>query len=144
MKKRKAYIGVLHVLMAVSTALTCALTLFLTGYMLIKGLPNISWKLLSTKPSYLTGSIGILPDILNTVYIIVASLVIVIPLGAGAAVYLTEYARNKRLVAAIEYAAETLSSIPISPYRTDGMPESVSAAYSIAATSLLFRAYSVR
>lgn len=121
MKKRKAYIGVLHVLMAVSTALTCALTLFLTGYMLIKGLPNISWKLLSTKPSYLTGSIGILPDILNTVYIIVASLVIVIPLGAGAAVYLTEYARNKRLVAAIEYAAETLSGIPSVLYGLIGM-----------------------
>lgn len=121
MKKRKAYIGVMYVLMAVSTALTCGLALFLMGYVLIKGLPNISWQLLSTKPSYLSGNIGILPDILNTVYIIVASLLIVIPLGAGAAVYLTEYARNKKLVAVIEYAAETLSGIPSILYGLIGM-----------------------
>lgn len=121
MKKRKAYIGVMYVLMAVSTALTCGLALFLMGYVLIKGLPNISWQLLSTKPSYLSGNIGILPDILNTVHIIVASLLIVIPLGAGAAVYLTEYARNKKLVAVIEYAAETLSGIPSILYGLIGM-----------------------
>ncbi|MDO4318505.1 MAG: phosphate ABC transporter permease PstA [Lachnospiraceae bacterium] len=111
----------MYVLMAVSTALTCGLALFLMGYVLIKGLPNISWQLLSTKPSYLSGNIGILPDILNTVYIIVASLLIVIPLGAGAAVYLTEYARNKKLVAVIEYAAETLSGIPSILYGLIGM-----------------------
>lgn len=121
MKKRKAYIGVMYVLMAVSTALTCGLALFLMGYVLIKGLPNISWQLISTKPSYLSGNIGILPDILNTVYIIVASLLIVIPLGAGAAVYLTEYARTKKLVAVIEYAAETLSGIPSILYGLIGM-----------------------
>lgn len=121
MKKRKAYIGVMYVLMALSTALTCGLALFLMGYVLAKGLPNISWQLLSTKPSYLSGTIGILPDILNTVYIIAASLLIVIPLGAGAAVYLTEYARNKKLVAVIEYAAETLSGIPSILYGLIGM-----------------------
>ena len=68
--------------------------------------------MLSTKPSYLTDRIGILPDILNTVYIILTTLVFVIPLGVGAAIYLTEYASNKRVVAMIEYAAETLSGIP--------------------------------
>ncbi len=108
-------------LMGLSTAITCALVLFITGYVLVKGLPNITWELLSTSPSYLRGTTGILPDILNTVYIIVAALAIAIPVGAGAAVYLTEYARNKRLVSVIEHAAETLSGIPSIIYGFVGM-----------------------
>lgn len=84
-------------------------------------IPNITWELLSTKPSYLTERIGILPDILNTVYIVLATLVIVLPLGVGAAIYLTEYAKNKKLVAMIEYAAETLSGIPSIIYGLVGM-----------------------
>ena len=112
MKKRNAYIWVMRLLMWLAAGITAALTLFLLGYVLIKGLPNISWELLSTKPSYLRGTVGILPDILNTLYIIFTTLLIVLPLGVGAAVYLTEYATNKRLVGIIEYAAETLSGIP--------------------------------
>ena len=107
--------------MIVCTALTAALVLFLMGYVLINGIPNITWELLSTKPSYLTERIGILPDILNTVYIVLATLVIVLPLGVGAAIYLTEYAKNKKLVAMIEYAAETLSGIPSIIYGLVGM-----------------------
>ena len=84
-------------LMIVSTALTAALVLFLLGYVLINGIPGITWELVSTKPSYLSGTIGILPDILNTLYIVLATLVIVLPLGVGAAIYLTEYAKNKKL-----------------------------------------------
>ncbi len=109
---RKCKIAVLKSLMYLSAFITCALVVLLMGYVLIKGLPNITWELLSTKPSYLKGTIGILPDILNTVYIILATLVFVLPLGVGAAVYLTEYAKSKKLVAAIEFAAETLSGIP--------------------------------
>ena len=120
-RRRKAYGGVMRMLMHVSVGLTCALVLFMIGYVLYKGVPNLSWPLLSTKPSYLSGTIGILPDILNTVYIVLASLVIVLPLGVGAAVYLTEYAANKKLVAAIEYAAETLSGIPSIIYGLVGM-----------------------
>lgn len=108
-------------LMVISTALTAALVLFLLGYVLIKGIPNITWELLSTKPSYLTERIGILPDILNTVYIVLATLLVVLPLGVGAAIYLTEYARNKRLVSIIEYASETLSGIPSIIYGLVGM-----------------------
>ena len=105
-----------------AAALICAsLVVFMIGYVMYKGLPNITWKLLSTKPSYLTGDIGILPDILNTLYIVIMSLVIVLPLGVGAAVYLTEYARNKKIVAVIEYAAETLSGIPSIIYGLVGM-----------------------
>lgn len=111
-KKRKANIALLKGLMYLSVGITVCLVLFLIVYVLAKGLPNITWELLSSKPSYLTEKIGILPDILNTVYIILATLVVVLPLGVGAAVYLTEYAKNQRLVAAIEFAAETLSGIP--------------------------------
>lgn len=110
--KRKAYATAMRALMLLCTGLTAALVLFLTVYVLLKGIPNITWELLSTKPSYLSGRIGILPDILNTLYIVLATLLIVLPLGVGAAIYLTEYAKNKRIVGMIEYAAETLSGIP--------------------------------
>ena len=112
MKKRNVYIWAMRFLMWMAAGITAALTLFLLGYVLIKGLPNISWELLSSKPSYLGGTVGILPDILNTLYIILTTLLFVLPLGVGAAIYLTEYATNKRLVGMIEYAAETLSGIP--------------------------------
>lgn len=120
-KKRKIYIGMMKALMYLSVGITCALVIFLIGYALVKGLPNISWELLSTKPSYLSGKIGILPDILNTFYIILATILIVLPLGVGAAVYLTEYAKNQRIVGIIEYAAETLSGIPSIIYGLVGM-----------------------
>ena len=107
--------------MWLATSLTGILTLFLVGYVLIQGVPNINWEFLSTKPSYLTESIGILPDILNTLYIVIATLLIVIPLGVGAAVYLTEYATNQKVVGMIEYAAEALSGIPSIIYGLVGM-----------------------
>ena len=119
--KRRAYILAMKVLMSVSAILTGALVLFLMGYVLLKGIPNITWTLLSTKPSYLTGQIGILPDILNTLYIVLATLLYVLPLGVGAAIYLTEYASNQRVVEIIEYAAETLSGIPSIIYGLVGM-----------------------
>ncbi len=109
---RKLYIGLMKSLMTLSVALTCGLAFFLIAYVLWEGVPHITWKLLSTARSYLTGAIGILPDILNTIYIILATLAVVLPLGVGAAVYLTEYAGSKKLVAMIEYASETLSGIP--------------------------------
>ncbi|MBQ7011995.1 MAG: phosphate ABC transporter permease PstA [Clostridia bacterium] len=120
-KKRKLYIGFMRGAMIACTALTAALVLFLVGYVFINGIPNISWELLSTKPSYLNDRIGILPDILNTVYVVIATLLIVLPLGVGAAIYLTEYAENKKIVAMIEYAAETLSGIPSIIYGLVGM-----------------------
>ena len=119
--KRKAYIWIMKILMWISVAITCGLVVFVIGFVLYKGVPNITWKLLTTKPSYLTKNIGILPDILNTFYIVIATLVVVLPLGVGAAIYLTEYATNKKLVAVIEYAAETLSGIPSIIYGLVGM-----------------------
>ena len=118
---RRAYIALMRGLMALSTAVTCAMALSLIVYVLAKGIPNITWELLSTKPSVLDDRTGILPDILNTVYLILATLLVVLPLGVGAAVYLTEYAGNKKVVAVIEYAAETLSGIPSIIYGFVGM-----------------------
>ncbi len=118
---RRAYGWLMRALMWLAAALTCALVLFLIGYVLYKGIPNLSWELVFTSPSYLEERIGILPDIMNTLYIMLAAIVIVVPLGVGAAIYLTEYAHNKRIVGAIEYAAETLSGIPSIIYGLVGM-----------------------
>ena len=120
-KKRKAYVGVMKSLMYISTGFTALLVVFLVAYVLIKGIPNITWELLSTKPSYISGRIGILPDILNTLYIIMTTLILIIPLGVGASVYLTEYAQNKKVVEIIEFTAETLSGIPSIIYGRVGM-----------------------
>ena len=120
-RKRKNYEALMKVMMLLSVGITAALVLFLLIYVLVKGVPNITWELLSTSPSYLTERIGILPDILNTLYILLLSLLIVLPLGVGAAIYLSEYASNKKLLALIEYAAETLSGIPSIIYGLVGM-----------------------
>ena len=119
--KRNVSVWAIRIFMWLAVSITAALTLFVVGYVLIKGFPNLSWEFLSTKPSYLSGNIGILPDILNTVYIVIATLLIVMPLGVGAAVYLTEYASNQKIVGLIEYAAEALSGIPSIIYGLVGM-----------------------
>ena len=118
---RRIFITVMRVLLVLAAVLTAALVVFMIVYVLRKGLPYVTWHLLSTKPSYVSGTIGILPDICNTVQILLASLLIVLPLGVGAAIYLTEYATNRRLIGAIEYAAETLSGIPSIIYGLVGM-----------------------
>ena len=111
-RRRRAWGVMMRTLMMACAALTCALAAFLILYVLAKGVPHLSWQLLSTKPSYLDDTIGILPDVISTVCMVLATLLVVLPLGVCAAVYLTEYAANKKLVAVIEYAAETLSGIP--------------------------------
>lgn len=119
--QRKIFRWTVRCGMYLAAGITGLLALSLVGYVLVKGIPHITWEFLTTKPSYISESIGILPDILNTVYIVIATLIIVIPLGVGAAVYLTEYAANKKLVSVIEYAAEALSGIPSIIYGLVGM-----------------------
>ena len=119
--RRRAWGGAMKSLMVLCAALTCALAAFLIIYVLAKGIPNLSWQLLTTKPSYLEETIGILPDIISTVCMVLTTLAVVLPLGVCAAVYLTEYAANKKVVAVIEYAAETLSGIPSIIYGLVGM-----------------------
>ncbi|MBD9224556.1 MAG: phosphate ABC transporter permease PstA [Clostridiales bacterium] len=119
--RRRAWGGAMKGLMVLCAALTCALAAFLIIYVLAKGIPNLSWQLLTTKPSYLEETIGILPDIISTVCMVLTTLAVVLPLGVCAAVYLTEYAANKKVVAVVEYAAETLSGIPSIIYGLVGM-----------------------
>lgn len=118
---RKIKDGILNLIMMLSAALICGLLLGVIGYILHRGIPHISWELISTKPSLLRGTVGILPNILNTLYIIVMTLLIVLPLGVGAAVYLNEYAKNRKFVRLIELATETLAGIPSIIYGLVGM-----------------------
>lgn len=110
--KRKFYNNFLNIIMIVSVILIAIFIASFVGYILYKGLPQINWELISSKPSYISERIGILPDILNTLYVIFTTLCVVLPIGLGSAIYLTEYAKNKKLVAAIEYTSECLSGIP--------------------------------
>lgn len=120
-KKRRTECAVLSILMYLSAGIVCLILLGLIGYILYRGLPHISLEFLTSKPSLLRGTMGILPNILNTVYIICMALIIVLPAGVGAAVYLNEYAENKKLVRIIELSAETLSGIPSIIYGLVGM-----------------------
>ena len=119
--KRKSRGAVLRGLMYFSAALTTILLVAIIGYIFYRGIPHVTWNLLSTVPSLLDDNIGILPNILNTVYIIVIALVFSLPIGVGTAVYLNEYASNKKLVRVIELATETLSGIPSIIYGLAGM-----------------------
>lgn len=110
--RRKVYDRTLKGLMYFCTALTCALLVFLIGYIFYRGAGTISWELLTSQSSYINDTIGILPNILNTLYIIFIAMIIVLPLGVGAAIYLTEYAKNRKVVALIEFATEILTGIP--------------------------------
>lgn len=110
--RRRLYDRGLRGLLWLCAGITCALLMFLIGYIFYRGLGNITWELLSTQTSYIKDTIGILPNILNTLYIILVSMVAVLPLGVGAAIYLTEYASNRKVVALIEFATETLTGIP--------------------------------
>ena len=111
-KRRWLYDRGLRALLYLCGLLVCALLVFLIGYIFVRGLPLVTWELLPTQTSMLKGTTGILPHIASTIYIIVLSMAIVLPLGVGAAIYLTEYASNRRLAAIIEFAAETLTGIP--------------------------------
>lgn len=119
--RRRVYDGVMKGLVLLGAGLTIALLVALIGYIMVRGLPHVTWQLLSTSPSMMKGTIGILPNILNTLYLIVFTLLISLPLGVGAAVYLTEYAKNRRFAAVVEFATETLAGIPSILYGLVGM-----------------------
>ena len=111
-KKRKLWNRAARVGVYTASLLTAALLVGLIGYILYRGLPNLSWQLVSTQTSYIRDTIGILPNLVNTVYIILVAMAIALPLGVGAAIYLTEYSKNRHLTQLIEFAAETLTGIP--------------------------------
>ena len=119
--RRRLYNGGMRGLVWLCAGLTCALLIFLIGYIFYRGVPGLSWQLISGQTSYIRNTVGILPNLLNTLYIILVAMAVVLPLGVGAAIYLTEYATNRRVIGVIEYAAETLSGIPSIIYGLVGM-----------------------
>ena len=109
---RRTWNGAMRFLLYAAAALICALLAFLIGYILYRGVPNLSWQFLSSEESVINDIQGILPAIVNTFYVIFWTLIIILPLGVGSAIYLTEYATNRKLVSVIEFATETLSGMP--------------------------------
>ena len=118
---RRAWNRVMTALVWAVALLVMALVAGIIGMVLVRGVPHISWNFLTTTASVLKGTDGILPAILNTLYVILLTLLIVLPLGVGAAVYLTEYASNRRLIEVIEFTNETLAGIPSIIYGLVGM-----------------------
>ena len=119
--KRRAVCAAENILMYIAVGLTTLLLVGILCYIFYRGLPHITWELLTSEPSVIRGINGILPNILNTIYIILFTLIIVLPLGVGAAIYLNEYARNRKLVKIIELATETLAGIPSIIYGLVGL-----------------------
>ncbi len=119
--KRHRYAFIFQLLMYFASFVIVLLLLGIIGYILYRGLGSINLDFLTQKPSFLKETIGILPNILNTFYIIVFTLIIVLPLGVGAAIYLNEYAKNRKVIKLIEMACETLSGIPSIIYGLVGM-----------------------
>jgi phosphate transport system permease protein len=110
--RRKMYNLLVRGFLRLTSLVTVGLLVFMIGYILFNGLKHLTIPMLTTESSYLKDTIGIFPNIMNTLYMILISMLIALPLGIGAAVYLNEYATNKRLVSTIEFATETLSGIP--------------------------------
>ena len=136
---RRVYDRGMRSLLWLNAGITCALLVFLMGYILWRGIPQLSWQFLTSSESVLKGTLGILPAICNTLYVVCVTLCIALPLGVGAAVYLTEYATNHKLVSAIEFAAETLSGIPSILYALVGylaFCKTLGLGYSLLAASL--------
>ena len=111
-KKRKIWNDAVKAALYAAAFLTGALLVGIIGFIVVRGVPFLTWELLTTQTSYIRDTIGILPNILNTVYIILVAMALVLPLGVGAAIYLTEYAGSRRVSTVIEFAAETLTGIP--------------------------------
>ena len=119
--RRRIYNVGMRTLIYIAAAIVVALLVFLLGYILYRGLPNLTWEFLTSEESVVRDVQGIGPAILNTLYVIIATLVVVLPLGVGSAIYLTEYATNRKLVAAIGFATETLAGIPSIIYALVGV-----------------------
>ncbi|MCD7801734.1 MAG: phosphate ABC transporter permease PstA [Clostridiales bacterium] len=118
---RKAWNNAVKFIIWFCVVVTVALLIGLIGYILIRGVPYITVELLTTQRSAINGTIGILPNIINTIYLILTTLVVALPIGIGGAIYLTEYAKNRKLVSVIEFATESLAGIPSIIYGLVGM-----------------------
>ena len=120
-RRRRISGAMLHAFAFGSGAVVCLELALIIGYIFVRGIPGITVELLTTQPSYIHDTIGVLPNILNTLYIVLVAMAVVIPLGVCAAVYLSEYATNRPLVRLISFAVETLTGIPSVVFGLVGM-----------------------
>ncbi len=111
-KRRRPTDAILKGVIFLCAGVVVLLLLYMIAYILYRGLPQINWEFLSTAPSSLNKTVGILPSIINTLYMIGITLLIVTPIGVGAAIYLNEYARKGKIARVIEFTTETLAGIP--------------------------------
>ena len=111
-RKRRPLDIALYALIFIFSAAVLLMTIYFIGYIFLKGLGGISAKFLFTAPNPITKSIGIFPSIINTLYIVLLSLLFAVPLGIGGAIYINEYAKNQTFIKIIEFTTETLSGIP--------------------------------
>ena len=111
-KKRRPKDGAQQITIYACAILTVAILFYLLVYIMVRGLPSVNWEFLSTAPSALNKTVGILPSIINTLYMIGITLLIATPIGVGAAIFLNEYAKRGKIVKVIEFTTETLAGIP--------------------------------
>ncbi len=111
-KKSRVKDSALKVLIYFCSLLTMAILFVILFYVLVNGIPQLNWEFLTTAPSALNHTVGVLPSIINTLYMVGITLLIATPIGIGAAIYLNEYAKKGKLVSLIEFTTETLAGIP--------------------------------
>ena len=120
-KKTRPLDNILLGLIYLSMIVTVTILLWIIGYVTYRGISKVNWQFISTVPSTINETFGILGNIINTLYIIVITLLIALPIGIGSAIYLNEYAKNKKFVRVIEFTTETLAGIPSIIYGLFGM-----------------------
>lgn len=111
-KRKRIADSILYILIYLAAAVSVSLLLGIIGYVFYKGIGQINWGFLTTVTSSLKQTVGIAGNIVNTLYIIVITLLIATPIGVGAAIYLNEYAKPGKVVRMIEFTTEILSGIP--------------------------------
>ena len=140
-RKRKIIDTFLRFLIYLCAGFSVVLLVGIIVYVLVKGLSTVSWSFLTSVTSVLNGTVGIAGNIVNTILIVLMTMVVAIPIGVGSAIYLNEYAKPGKIVTLIEYATETLSGIPSIIFGLFGMMffgEKLGFGYSLLTGSLTF------
>ena len=109
---RRPFEKVVYGLIYLLSGAVLAMVVYFIAVILFRGIPSVTWPFLTTAPNPIKQTVGIMPSIINTLYIVVAALLISVPIGVGGAIYLNEYAKNRKFVRLIEFATETLSGVP--------------------------------
>ena len=120
-KKKRVSDQILYALIQLSSFLSIFILLVIIGYILYRGIPAFDFSYLVNTTSIINDTVGILPNIINTLYIVIVTLLIACPIGIGGAIYLNEYTKNKKFVSIISFTTEVLAGIPSIIYGLFGM-----------------------